>query len=73
MQRATVLDFEGDRVAEQLEIVRRTHGINLEAVPLDPRMTHETCDRCEQLMIAPVAFFDGSQFLCPECRQLPPG
>jgi hypothetical protein len=73
MLRATVLDFEDDRIAEQLELVRRTQGINLEAVPLDPRMTHETCDRCERLVVAPLAFFDGANFLCPDCRQHPHG
>ena len=71
--KATVLDYETDRVAEQLELVRRTHGITLEAVPLDPKLTHEICDRCEQLMVAPLAFFDGTQFLCPDCRAHPTG
>jgi hypothetical protein len=68
--RARVFDYLKDRVAEQIELVRRAHGRVWIAVKLDPLETYEFCDRCGCRMVAPRAFFDGKQFLCPDCREV---
>jgi hypothetical protein len=67
VSRAMVLDYQRHRVAEQLELIRRNHGVALEAVPVDPREVYETCDRCERLVTPFAAFFDGARFFCPDC------
>ena len=66
--RATVFDYERDRVAEQLEGIRKTHGIVLVTVPVELKEIHEACDECEQLVAPSRAFFDGKGFLCVDCR-----
>jgi hypothetical protein len=71
--RARVFDYLGDRVAEQIELVRRAYGRVWIAVKLDPREAYEFCDRCGCRMAAFRAFFDGQQFLCADCRKVDPG
>jgi hypothetical protein len=66
--RARVFDYDTDRVPEQLDVVRRAHGMTWIAVKLDPRETYEFCDRCGTRILAVEAFFDSRQFLCPDCR-----
>lgn len=66
--RARVFDFVGDRVAEQIELVRRAHGKVWIAVKLDPLEVFEFCDRCGCRMRAVRAYFDGERFLCDDCR-----
>ncbi len=68
--RARVFDYDGDHVAEQIELVRRAHGTVWSAVKLDPREAYEFCDRCGCRMSSYKAFFDGTQFLCAHCRAL---
>jgi hypothetical protein len=68
--RALVFDYHAHQVAEQLEAIRRTHGIALEAVPLAPQEIYETCDQCERVAMPFTMFFDGSRFLCIDCRQI---
>ena len=65
---AVVFDYLADKVEAQLALLFRAQGMELEAVPLPPNEVSETCDRCEQLIMPSVAFFDGRQFLCPDCR-----
>ncbi len=67
---ALVLDYRSDRVPEQLELIRRTHGITLVADPVPLEEIYETCDRCKDLFIPFMTFFDGQRFLCPDCRRL---
>ena len=66
--RARVFDYMGDRVAEQIELVRRAHGRVWIAVKLDPMEVYEFCDRCGCRMRAYRAYYDGRQFLCADCR-----
>ncbi len=66
--RARVFDYIGDRVAEQIELVRRAYGRVWIAVKLDALEVYEFCDRCGCRMRAFRAFYDGKQFLCADCR-----
>ena len=66
---ALVLDFRADRVPEQLELIRKTHGITLVADPVPLEEIYETCDRCKELFVPFMTFFDGKRFLCPDCRK----
>jgi hypothetical protein len=50
--RAKVFDYVGDRVAEQIELVRRAHGRVWIAVKLDPMEVYEFCDRCGCRMLS---------------------
>jgi hypothetical protein len=65
--RALIFDYSRHQVAEQLEELRLTRGIVLEAVPVDPKEVYETCDHCRRFMTAFATFFDGQRFLCFEC------
>jgi hypothetical protein len=73
--RAKVFDYVGDRVAEQIDLVRRAHGRVWIAVKLDPLEVYEFCDRCGCRMRAFRAYFDGQQFVCQDCKNtaLPAG
>jgi hypothetical protein len=68
-ERAVVFDYQNDRIAEQLLLVRQTQGLVLEAVAIDPKEFYETCDGCERLVAPVMAFFDGREFRCPDCRK----
>ncbi len=67
---ARVFDYVQDRVADQIELVRRAHGTIWAAIKLDLREAYEFCDRCGCRMLAYRAFFDGKQFLCADCRSI---
>ena len=66
---ALVFDYRADAVAEQLEVIGRTCGIVLAADPVPPEEIYETCDRCQELFMPFMTFFDGKQFLCSDCRR----
>jgi hypothetical protein len=66
---AMVFDYRGDSVPEQLEIIGKTHGIALAADPVPPDEIYETCDRCKDLFMPFMTFFDGKRFLCADCRR----
>ncbi len=66
--RGAVFDYQDDHVAEQLEIIQRTRGLELKAVRLEPGEFLERCDRCEREVLPFMAFFDGKEFLCLECQ-----
>jgi len=68
-RRATVFDYLHDRIAEQIEGLRRDQGIALVVERVDPREIHESCDECEQLVSPSKAFFDGQRFVCGDCRE----
>ena len=65
--KAIIFDYLRHQVAEQLEEIRRTRGIFLEAVPVEPAEVYEACDHCAKLVSPFDTFFDGSRFLCFEC------
>ena len=66
---AMIFNYRADRIPEQLEMIQRTHGITLAADPVPPEEIYETCDRCKELFIPFMTYFDGKQFLCPDCRR----
>jgi hypothetical protein len=66
---ALVFNYRGDGVAEQLENLAQAQGIALTAEPVPPEEIYETCDRCRELFMPFMTFFDGKQFLCPDCRR----
>ncbi len=68
--KARVFDYQADRVAELVELVRKVHGRVWIAVKLDPREVYEFCDRCGCRLRAFKAYFDGRQFLCSDCRKV---
>ena len=65
---AIILNYRADHVVEQLEMIGRTQGIALAADPVPPEEIYETCDRCKELFMPFMTFFDGTQFLCADCR-----
>jgi hypothetical protein len=66
--KAKVFDYLRDHIAEQLEALQKDSGITWAVVPVDPRERYETCDRCGQKAMSFKVFFDGREYLCPECR-----
>ena len=66
---AHVFDYERDHIAEQLGKLEREHGLALSVVPVDPRERYEVCDSCGLRVMAMRAFFDGQNYLCPDCRK----
>ncbi len=71
--KARVFDYQRDRVAELIELVRKTQGRVWIVVRLDPREVYEFCDRCGCRMWAFKTYFDGRQFLCSNCREVRSG
>ncbi len=65
---AMVFNYQADCVADQLTMLQKTHGIALAAEPVPPEEIYETCDRCKDLFMPFMTFFDGKQFLCADCR-----
>ena len=65
---AIVLSHRADAVPEQIELIGKTCGIPLIAEPVPPQDIYETCDRCKDLFMPFMTFFDGKQFLCADCR-----
>ena len=65
---ATVFNFRSDQVQDQLDFILKTQGIPLVADPVPLEEIYETCDRCKELFMPSMTFFDGHQFLCPDCR-----
>ena len=66
---AVVLNYLADSVPEQLEIIGKNQGIALTADPVPPEEIYETCDRCKELFMPFMTFFDGKHFLCDDCRR----
>ena len=65
---ATVFNYVGDHIPEQLDKLEREHGLVLLPVPVDPHERYEVCDRCGRRVMSFKVFFDGQQYLCPDCR-----
>lgn len=68
LSEARVFDFIRDRIAEQLETLRREHGLALNVVPVDPAERYEVCDTCGQRAMPYSIFFDGEHYTCSDCR-----
>jgi hypothetical protein len=66
---AIVLNYQLDHVPEQLEMIRQKHGMVLAADPVPAEEIYETCDRCKELFMPFMTFFDGKRFLCADCRR----
>lgn len=66
---ATVFHYRGDNVQEQIDAILKTQGVALVADPVPPEEVYETCERCKELFMPYMIFFDGQQFLCTECRK----
>lgn len=45
------------------------HGLHNNVVPLMPREANEHCDHCGKQVAALNTYFDGEQFLCPNCKR----
>jgi len=71
--RALIFDFRADQVAEQLREIQTVHGLALRAEPVPLAEIYETCDRCKELFMPFMTFFDGKRFLCADCRRLVAG
>jgi hypothetical protein len=71
--RALILDFRADQVAEQLGVIQAASGLVLRAEPVPLAEIYETCDRCKELFMPFMTFFDGKRFLCQDCRRLVAG
>ncbi len=65
---AVVLRYQADHVREQIESLRQTYGIALVADPVPLEEIYEKCDQCRDWFMPYMLFFDGSQFLCTDCR-----
>lgn len=66
---AYVFDYVRDRIPEQLEALEYQHGLVLNTVTLDPRDRYEICDHCGTRLMSVRTFFDGAEYLCPECHE----
>jgi len=65
---AVVLRYQADRVQEQLETIRLTYGVALVADPVPLEEIYEKCDQCHDWFMPYMLFFDGTRFLCADCR-----
>ena len=66
---ALVFDYVAHHVAEQLEVIRRSQGLVLEAVEVAPKEILETCDVCQELLSPFNIVFDGKAFRCRDCLE----
>ncbi len=65
---AKVFDFVRDRIAEQVELLRQKHGLELSIVAVDPIERYEVCDVCGHRTMPYSTFFDGKRYFCRDCR-----
>jgi hypothetical protein len=70
--RALIMDYLRDGVQQYIRMIAEGGGPRLKPVALDPREFLERCDRCQKPLEAMEAFFDGTVFLCPQCRARDP-
>ena len=66
---ALVFSYLSDSVPEQIATIGRMHGMVLTADPVPPEEIYETCDRCKDLFMPSMTYFDGKLFLCADCRR----
>jgi hypothetical protein len=68
-KKAQVFDYHRHHVAEQLQDLKTSCGMVLEAEPIEPTEIFESCDLCNRLAMPFFLFFDGKNFLCRDCRR----
>jgi hypothetical protein len=66
---ALVFSYLADDVAAQLSALEAAQGVALAAEPVPPEEIYERCDRCHDLFMPWMIYFDGGQFVCVECRK----
>ncbi len=66
---AAVFNYLADGIEEQLERINQAQGLGLEAVHVQANELCEHCDRCQETVLPTIAFFNGKQFLCPDCTE----
>ncbi len=64
---AVVFNYLADNIETQLAYIQKGQGLLFEAVHVAASEVCETCDRCRETVLPTIAFFDGKQFLCPDC------
>jgi hypothetical protein len=64
---AKVFDFIRDCISEQVEILRRDHGVELTILAVDPVERYEVCDFCGHRAMPYSTFFDGKHYFCRDC------
>jgi hypothetical protein len=67
---AAVFYSLSDRVAEQIERIRKTQGVSLGEEPVPLNDIYEVCDRCKEFIMPFMIHFDGKRFLCSDCLSL---
>ena len=65
---AAAFDYPILNLADQIAGVPNGFGSVFILVPAEALKADEICDRCGRAISPSKAFFDGDQFLCPECR-----
>jgi hypothetical protein len=65
---AIVFDLFAQRVHQRAAFLSECLGFRLQPVPLPPEEIYESCDLCQCLIMARQVFFNGRQFLCPDCK-----
>jgi hypothetical protein len=65
---AKVFDFVRDRISEQVESLRKDHGLELSIVAIDPAERYEVCDVCGHRAMPYSTFFDGKHYFCRDCQ-----
>ena len=68
---ASVFDYSGQLV-ERVAGLPAGLGDIFVLMPAESFSADEICDRCGRVVKPSKAFFDGHQFLCPECRMKGP-
>jgi len=67
LSQAKVFDFIRDHISEQVEILRRDHGLELSIVSIDPVERYEVCDFCGHRTMPYSTYFDGKNYFCRDC------
>jgi len=65
---AIVFDLFGQDMHQRAALLSERLGFRLQPVPLPPEEVYETCDVCQCLLVPRQVFFNGHQFLCPDCK-----
>jgi hypothetical protein len=66
---ATVFDYPAPGFADEIRRVPDVLGSVFVLQPADSFKADEICDGCGRVVRSSSAFFDGKQFLCPECKK----
>ena len=66
--KAHFFDGKADKVAEQLELARHESGAISAAVQVEAQDAAESCDKCGRKLRSTEIQFDGTRYLCPNCR-----